>query len=101
MLKATNILLVRSMKDTGPPERQASVRNLKCGILDSIFALWVACAQPTLPAAIHGFDVGIAHFLNVICGQRRTESSTAVENQFGRGVGTRCSMSRSMTPLPK
>ena len=39
-------------------------------------------ADPTLPPAVHRFDVGVAHLLKIIRGQRRTESTAAVKNHL-------------------
>src|SRR6516225_3709499 len=42
--------------------------------------------NPALPAAVHGFHVGVAHFLKIFRGERGTEAAAAVQNEFRLGI---------------
>src|SRR5215831_853362 len=42
---------------------------------------------PAFPAAVHGFHIRVSHLLKVFGGQRRTEASTAIKNEFSTGIG--------------
>src|SRR5882672_5186211 len=42
--------------------------------------------QPAFPAAVHGFDVGVAHFLQVVRHQRGTKTAAAVQYDLGAGI---------------
>src|SRR5713101_4645991 len=39
--------------------------------------------QPALPPAVHGFDVVIAHLLQILSRECGTESAAAIQNELG------------------
>src|ERR1700704_6839834 len=43
----------------------------------------VSLSAPIADSAVHGDDVGVSHFLQVIGGQRGTESAATIEDEFG------------------
>src|SRR6202008_69429 len=53
----------------------------------SVFLRGKAGVQPALPPAIHRFDVGVTHLLEIVRGERGTEAAAAVKNELGGGIG--------------
>ncbi len=45
---------------------------------------------PASPSTIHRDDVGVSHFLKIVCGQCRSESATAIKYELYRWVGKCC-----------
>src|SRR5215470_2709069 len=52
----------------------------------SPFRRWQSRGDPGLPAAVHGFDVGVAHLLKVLCSQRGAEPAATIEDEVGAGI---------------
>ena len=61
----------------------------------------IALGPPVADAAVHRKDVGVAHLLQVVGGQGRAKTATAVSTSSAPVSGKRRSMLRSMTPLPR
>jgi len=57
--------------------------------------------QPTFPAAVHGFDVGVAHFRRLSATSAERKPPPQYRMTLAFVSGTRCSISRSMMPLPR
>ena len=47
----------------------------------------IATFAPVANSAVHGNDVGIPHFLQVIGGQRGAEAAATIEDEFGLQIG--------------
>src|ERR1700689_1908548 len=56
----------------------------------SLFRQGITLLPPVANAAVHGNHVGVAHLLQIICGQRRAESAAAIENYFRTQIGHTC-----------
>src|SRR5712691_2543810 len=78
-----------SGKQDGPTKDNRCERNaqgegveFRCGRDEkSILFGGEACAGPGAPAAVHRNAIRVAHLLQIVCGQRRPESASAVEHQ--------------------
>jgi len=57
---------------------------------DSIRRSREAGIGPGAPAAVHGDDVFVAHFLEIVGGERGTETAAAIENERGVFIGDGC-----------
>src|SRR5437763_12308307 len=47
---------------------------------------WQSRGDPTFPAAVHRFHVGVAHLLQIFRRQRGAEAAAAVEDEFCLGI---------------
>jgi len=50
---------------------------------------------PAAPAAVHGDDILVAHFLEIIGGERGAETAAAIQDQRGVFVGLEARRQRS------
>src|SRR5579862_1660463 len=48
---------------------------------------WESGPGPAAPPAVHRDHVGVAHFLQIVSGQRRTEAAAAIKSQRRRFIG--------------
>src|SRR5882672_11308677 len=59
------------------PNARTKLRTENCF---SPFGQWIAFLAPVPNPAVHRDHIGVAHLLKIVSGQRRAESSAAVEN---------------------
>src|SRR6266852_9078964 len=62
-----------------------STANRRCTLLRSFE--WISFFAPIADSAVHRNDVGVSHFLQVVGGQRGTETAATIEDEFGLQIG--------------